>query len=277
MLVSFKGYNQSQKLVVLPNNYAQELNIIYKIVSDWEGKLDLYYPKDSDINHPLIINIHGGGWNHGTKESQTGFNTFFKRNCIVANIEYRLVNQSTAPAAIEDARDALLFLVKNASSYNIDPQKILIMGSSAGGHLALMTGLLGQNSPFDSIDIENKSFKIIGIFDKYGITDLSDKTVYNSKSVKNWLGDNHSNLDFVASVSPINYIQKNNPAVLIIHGDEDQVVPYEQSIKLYEKLQLFHNNVQFITISKGGHGKFDVKQKSQIQTALINFLNDLKI
>jgi hypothetical protein len=84
------------------------------------------------------------------KESQTGFNSFFKQDLLLPNIEYRLTGQATAPAAVEDTRCALIYLIKNASALNIDVHKIVIMGGSSGGHLALMGGLLANDHRFDS-------------------------------------------------------------------------------------------------------------------------------
>src|SRR3954470_1939376 len=88
------------KPVELPAGFTSQLNVVYTKVGGWEGKMDIYLPK-SDKPTPVVINIHGGGWNHGVKESQTGFTSFFKAGFAVANIEYRLTGQATAPAAVE--------------------------------------------------------------------------------------------------------------------------------------------------------------------------------
>lgn len=83
---------------------------------------DLYFPKQKKDNHPLVIFIHGGGWGHGKKEHETDFAMFFDKNFGVQNIEYRLATKAVAPAAIEDTRCALDFLVNQASAYNINPK-----------------------------------------------------------------------------------------------------------------------------------------------------------
>src|SRR5688572_20921855 len=100
------------KPVEYPQGFSAQLNTIYTKVKDWEGKMDLYLPPKDKGASPVVINIHGGGWNHGVKESQTGFNTFFKLGFAVANISYRLTGQATAPAAVEDVRCALIYLIK---------------------------------------------------------------------------------------------------------------------------------------------------------------------
>jgi acetyl esterase/lipase len=116
----FAQDDTTYKPVEYPAGFSSQLNVVYTKVGDWEGKMDIYLPPASNGKSPLIINIHGGGWNKGVKESQTGFNTFFKKGFAVANIEYRLTGQATAPAAVEDTRCALLYLIRNAAALNID-------------------------------------------------------------------------------------------------------------------------------------------------------------
>jgi acetyl esterase/lipase len=141
--------NSEIKKVEYPAGFSAKLDVVYAKVGDWQGRMDLYLPPKEKAPTPVVINIHGGGWNHGTKESQTGFSTFFKRGFAVANVEYRLTPQATAPAAIEDVRCALLYLVQNAGELNIDVNKIVVMGGSSGGHLALRAGLLQNDNRFD--------------------------------------------------------------------------------------------------------------------------------
>src|SRR5258705_3085066 len=142
--------DSTYKPVEYPAGFTAQLNVVYTKVKDWEGKMDIYLPPKDKGKSPVVINIHGGGWNHGVKESQSGFNTFFKMGYAVANIEYRLTGQATAPAAVEDARCALIYLIRQAKELNIDVNKIVVMGGSSGGHLALMAGLFGNDHRFDT-------------------------------------------------------------------------------------------------------------------------------
>ena len=91
-LIAQEADTVTYKPVQLPAGFTSQLNVVYTRVKDWEGKLDLYLPPKDNGPSPIVINIHGGGWNHGVKESQTGFNTFFKMGYAVANIEYRLTH-----------------------------------------------------------------------------------------------------------------------------------------------------------------------------------------
>ncbi|MEP7238028.1 MAG: alpha/beta hydrolase, partial [Ferruginibacter sp.] len=197
------------KPVEYPAGYAAQLNVVYTKVNDWEGKMDIYNDPKASRPTAIVINIHGGGWNHGVKESQTGYSTFFKAGFAVANIEYRLTGQATAPAAVEDTRCALIYLIKNAKALNIDVDRIVIMGGSSGGHLALMGGLLGNDHRFDGNCPGVENIKVAAIIDKYGITDVWDWAYgkdLTSKSATRWLGDKAKDEKFAASVSPITYV-----------------------------------------------------------------------
>lgn len=273
--IGIASFGQIQDTVKYPITYKAQKDIVYSKVGNWEGKLDFYNLTDSTKLSPLIINIHGGGWNHGSKEQQTGFGSFFKNEFAVANIEYRLVNEGEAPSAIEDVRCALLYLVHNAKQLHINTNKIVLMGSSAGGHLALMAGLQEENSMFDSNCHQEIEFKVAAIIDKYGVTDLNSNEILKSKSVQNWLGANKENSEFVKSVSPINYVTKNSPATFIVHGNADAVVPYSQSEQLYYKLKELNVKAEFITVEKGGHGKFSKEENKIVSDALWKFLKEL--
>ena len=272
--------DSSYKPVQYPEGFSSQLNLVYTRVGEWEGKMDLYLPPQQNGAAPVVINIHGGGWNHGVKESQTGFNTFFKNGFAVANIEYRLTAQATAPAAVEDTRCALIYLIKNAKELNIDVDRIVIMGGSSGGHLALMGGLLGNDHRFDQNCTGVDNIKVAAIIDKYGITDVWDwgyGTNVTSKSARNWLGNKANDRKFAATVSPISYVNKNNPPVFIVHGDADPTVPYQQSLDLNKKLTEAGVKTKFITVPGGLHGKFDKEKNSEINKEIILFLKEVGV
>lgn len=273
--IGIASFGQIQDTVNYPKNYKAQKDIVYSKVRNWEGKLDFYNTVDSLELSPLILNIHGGGWNHGSKEQQTSFGSFFKNGFAVANIEYRLVHQGEAPSAIEDVRCALLYLVHNAKDLHIDTNKIVLIGSSAGGHLALIAGLQEINSNFDTNCRKETEFKIVAIIDKYGVTDLSSNEVLKSKSVQNWLGANKENSEFVKSVSPINYVTKNSPATFIVHGNADKIVPYSQSEQLFNKLKELNVKTEFITVEKGGHGNFSKEENKKVSDAMWKFLQEI--
>jgi len=283
LLMSAAAFAQTDtvyKPVELPPGFTSQLNVVYTQVNGWDGKMDIYLPPPGKGPTPVVINIHGGGWNKGVKESQTGFNTFFKAGFAVANIGYRLSQQATAPAAVEDARCALIYLIKNAKQLNIDPDRIVVMGGSAGGHLALMAGLLGNDHRFDGNCPGVNNIKVAAIIDKYGITDVWDWAYgphLTSRSATQWLGSKAKDEQFAKSVSPIYYVNKNSPPVFIVHGDADPTVPYQESVALQKKLQEAGVVHQFVTVPGGLHGKFSKEQNSDLNKQIIAFLKTVNV
>lgn len=265
---------QEFKKVIYPAGYTEQLNVVYTVADGWEGKMDLYLPAKDNGPTPVVINIHGGGWNKGSKESQTGFNTFFKKSYAVANIAYRLVQVAPAPAAVEDTRCALIYLIKNAKALNIDINKIVIMGGSAGGHLALMGGLLGDDNRFDGNCLGVKDVKVAAIIDKYGITDVG---AWTSRSATWWLGERSKDAEFAKSVSPLYHVKKSSPPVFIVHGDADPIVNYQQSVALKKKLDKFGVKNKFITVEGGEHGKFSKEKNSEVNAQIMEFLKELGV
>jgi len=272
------------KPVQVPSNFKASINEVYTTIGDWDGRMDVYFQPEATKPTPIIINIHGGGWKNGVKEAQGGFSPYFKNGISIANVEYRMTNQATAPAAVEDLRCALIYLIKNAKQFNIDINKIVVMGGSAGGHLALMTGLLGNNHLFDHNCLGVENIKVAAIIDKYGIADVWDwahtdygPSVRKSKSPGDWLGAKKNDETFAKTVSPIWYVNKKSPPTMIIHGNADSTVPYKQSEKLYQTFQNAGVKSQFITVEGGGHGKFGKEKDAELALKVIEFLTSLDI
>src|SRR5580700_3366829 len=168
---------QSQaKFIIRPN-------VVYGTWSGYEAKLDVYQRRDVTTPQPTLIFIHGGGWVLGTKESAVmSFLPWLEMGWNVINVEYRLSHVALAPAAVEDCLCALKFVVAHAKDYNVDTARIIITGESAGGHLALTTGMIPQSAGFDR-QCPGASFtngggpdlpKPAAIINWYGITDLND-------------------------------------------------------------------------------------------------------
>ena len=273
LITNLFSQEKKYKPVKFPEGYVSQIDVIYTKVKGWQGRMDLYTNPKAVKPTPIVINIHGGGWRKGVKESQGGFNSFFKNGYAVANVEYRLVDVAPAPAAIEDVRCALIYLYKHAKELNIDTNKIVVMGGSSGGHLALMAGLLANNKRFDNNCKFDGEIKVAAIINKYGVTDLVPLSKW--KSAKNWLGKGFDDTQFVESVSPLYYVTKTSPPTFTIHGDADPIVPYEQSVELYKKLQ--ENNVksEFMTVKDGKHGGLTKEEKSLFSKKMWEFLDQL--
>src|SRR5262249_25108477 len=155
--------------------------------NDYQNRLDVYTPPKSAGPTPVAIIIHGGGWVEGKKEERVfEIMPYLQMGYAAVNVEYRLGQVSLAPAAVEDCRCALHWVFANAKKYNFDVSRVVVMGGSAGGHLALTTGML---TPAAGLDREchagNDDFwktpagtandpKVAAIINWFGITDVLD-------------------------------------------------------------------------------------------------------
>lgn len=279
IILLFCIFSHSAKSQSLNKGVKFTKDIVYKTVNGWLGKLDLYQPNRKSKN-PLILYIHGGGWIHGKKEEEYDkIKVFIDNGFTVANIEYRLAQQAPAPAAVEDVHCALVYLLDHAKQYHIDPKKVIIMGASAGAHLALLLGLQGVDkaSPYNG-SCSYPNFTPAGIISKYGPTNLvtwKAATASDSPFSK-WLGDKATDSNFVKAMSPIDYIGphiKNIP-VLLVHGKKDHTVPFTQAATFYQQLKANGNPVQFHVVENGGHGRFSPSDNDLMNTDMINFVNN---
>ena len=263
------------KTVSVPEGYNAELDAIYSNAYIAQNRVDIYYPAEIDTPVPVLINIHGGGWNHGEKESQTGFNFYFENGMAVANMEYRLTPHGTAPAAIEDVRCAIHYLANNAARFNIDPHKIILSGVSAGGYLALTAGYLGKSSSFDRCSFTGSDFTIAAVIDNYAPADLLQLQDYDA--LRDWLGEKVADEVFVESISPVSLVSESTPPTYIIHGDADPVVEYQQSVLLENTLKSAGIKCFFRTVPDGLHGSFSKEYKSIMEDDLKQFFTELGI
>jgi len=261
-----------------PAGYTTILDKTYVQVGDWQGKMDLYLPPKSKAPSPVVIKIHGGGWTHGSKVSPGGI--YFKMGFALVNVEYRFTQAATAPAAIEDSRCALKYVIQHAAELNIDPHRIVLQGGSAGGHLVLMTGLLGNDRRFDSNCPGNPDMSVAAIVDDYGPTDFTQASwsvSSRNKSVLGWLGTHVNDEEFKASVSPVTYIQPNSPPVLVVHGALDHSVPMEQSDVLEQKLKAAGVKTEILVVPGAGHGKFTREQDALEDEHIESFLKSIHL
>jgi len=273
LIVFFCTYWMCSFAQAVSENIRVEKDLVYKEINGWQGKLDFYIAVSKE-KKPLIVYIHGGGWIHGKKEAEYDkFSVFLKNGFGVANIEYRLAGQAPAPAAIEDVYCALQYLVSHADQFGIDKKKIIIMGGSAGAHLALMLGLQSP-APVFTGNCSKEKISIAGIISKYGPTDLLhwDSVSKPGGIFAAWAGSRQQDTTFLKSLSPINYVYSKKIPVLFIHGDKDKTVPVEQSIALYDKLKKNGNAVELYIVKDGGHGNFGNVQTPLMDEKMIAFV-----
>lgn len=258
-------------------------NVTYSIANNFECKLDVYARRSTNGPVPTAIYIHGGGWVSGEKESyMLNIFPYLEMGCAVVSVEYRLAKVSLAPAAVEDCRLALRWVIKNARKYGFDTTRIVVTGGSAGGHLALMTGMLDSNAGFDSPkewDQINPPMKVAAIVNWFGITDVADLLSGPNRQnyAISWLGSQPNREALAESISPITYVREGIPPILTIHGDNDNLVPYSHAIRLHKALDKANVQNQLITIPGGSHGGFTRDQMMMIYGAIREFLKKNKV
>ena len=275
----------TQFVDLIGDQYSIRPNMTYSTSNNIELKLDLYLPREVKEPVPLVINFHGGGWVEGSKDgSVLGLLRYMQMGFAVANVGYRLGRLSAAPAAVEDTRCALRWLTRRATQYKIDTRKIILTGGSAGGHLALITGMLPAGNPFDRACATDDTTRwvsgieppltVAAIINFFGITDVEDLlTGPNAKHYAiEWLGAATSREALARSVSPIQYVRAGLPAIFTVHGDADLLVPHAHSTRLHEALNKAGVVNEFMTIPGGGHGGFSPTESQRISAAIRAFL-----
>jgi acetyl esterase/lipase len=215
-------------------------NINYITANAWNGKLHVYLPRRLSGPNPTLIYIHGGGWMEGSKEDSVLYLLpYLEMSWTVINVEYRLGPIALAPAAVEDSRCALRWVIENTKKYNFDPGRLVVTGHSAGGHLALVAAMLPTSAGFDGQCPHNEELKVAAIISWYGITDVGD--LINGPNTRDyavaWLGNQTNRIEIAKRVSPLSYVRPNLPPILTIHGDLDSIVPYSQAVKLHDALE----------------------------------------
>lgn len=269
--------------VDIQQTYATVPNVTYSVASGYECKLDVYARRSAAGPVPTVVNIHGGGWVGGTKESNMlALLPWFEMGFSVVNVEYRLARTAPAPAAVEDCRLALKWVIKNAKTYNFDTTRIVVTGGSAGGHLALMTGMVNADAGFDASkdwDQENPPMKVAAIVNWFGITDVADLLAGENRQnyAVSWIGAQENGTRIAGRVSPLSYIRKDLPPIFTIHGTKDQLVPYAHATRLHAALDKAGVVNQLLTIPDGRHGGFTREQMVQIYAGIRDFLAARKV
>lgn len=197
----------------------------------------------------------------------------------VVNVEYRMSGTALAPAAVEDARCALRWVYRNSKEFHLDTSRIIVTGHSAGGHLALMAGMLQDSDGLDQecaadASVGDVLMKVSAVIDWYGPADVTDLIQGpNTKTyAEQWLGSQLDKEAQAKRVSPVSYVRQGLPPILILHGDEDPTVPYSESVHLHELLDAAHQPNELYTIHGGHHGMFGKEASEKAYDEVWSFL-----
>src|SRR5688572_2270917 len=227
-------------------------------------KLDLFIPPGATNPLPLIIWVHGGAWKAGSKENCPALG-YLLRGYAVASLNYRLSQHAIFPAQIEDCKAAVRWLRAHAKEHNLNPDRFAAWGSSAGGHLVALLGTSGDVKAFDVGEYLAFSSRVQAVVDFFGPTDFTQMSKHSAPDSMNHDapdspeslligGAVQKNKDKAAKANPITYVSKDDPPFLIMHGDQDNLVPYQQSELLRDALKKAGVPATFKIIEGAGHG-----------------------
>ncbi|MDC7126255.1 MAG: alpha/beta hydrolase [Spirochaetales bacterium] len=250
-------------------------DLVYKTIDTKTMKLDIYMPRGMNkLKTPVTVFIHGGAWLLGSKEDILSLKDTYNmmemlrnQGYAVVSIDYRLLDeQNNFPDNIEDCKDAIRWIRKNANNYDLDPENIGVWGSSAGGHLSLMVGLTDDNTFRGDAELSQYSSRVNYVVDHYGPTDLSEHLGLNHKKhmtkIKEKIRDVAFDVkpteyeNFKAKCienSPTTSIKKDSVPILVIHGMKDALVNIAESEMLIEAVNQAGGSIESYFVENANH------------------------
>ncbi|GAA4427754.1 alpha/beta hydrolase fold domain-containing protein [Bremerella cremea] len=244
-------------------------DISYLESSGEPQKLDIAVPEKpaSDKPLPVLVLIHGGGWQSGSRGPYLSKALPLVRNGEFAavSIGYRLTGRASWPAQIHDCQAGLRWVKANAEKYNWDPEKIVVWGSSAGGHLVAMLGVSADAKELDGKlgPHTDQTLEVAGVVDFFGPANMAtmgepegfqrhnDPESPESKLLG---GAVLENLDVAKAASPQTYVSQGDAPFLILHGTKDGTVPFQQSVDFHAALTKAGVESTFVPVNGAGHG-----------------------
>jgi acetyl esterase/lipase len=208
---------------------------------------------------PAVVFIHGGAWASADKTNGRPLILMLAQKGFVAvSIDYRLSGVAGFPAQLEDSKCAVRFLRAHADVYGLDPARIGAMGGSAGGHLAALVGLTGDEKELEGTGgWETFSSKVSAVADLYGISDLPQLVQANKlrPSIEKLMrGKLDAKPELYRQASPLSWVKAGSPPFYLAHGDKDETVPYDQSVRLAEALRAAGSEATLRPMPGMGHG-----------------------
>jgi acetyl esterase/lipase len=228
-----------------------ERGVVYGSAGGTDLVLDCARPA-GDGPFPGVVLIHGGGWTSGSRSLFAGALAMFAhRGYVAIAIDYRLAPRFRFPAQIDDARGAVRWLRGGAARLHLDPRRVAALGDSAGGHLALLLGLMDEDQG------ERIPAKVQAVVNWYGPTDLGAADIHSAQAtaiIERFLGTADPLADIVRRASPIRYVDAKDPPVLTLQGSADPLVPASQARELHAALEKAGVEQRLEIIEGAAHG-----------------------
>jgi len=259
---------------VLPDWVSAEVDISYG--TEAEQKLDVYTPKQAvSGKRPGVLLIHGGGFRGGSRKNVLRVYAipYLRKGFVVTSIDYRLTATAKAPAAVNDTLAALAWFHGNAKRLNVDNNRIIAVGPSAGGHLALMAGMVNKQAKLGPVR------NLAAIVNIFGVSDLGELLTEPNKrdEIVEWIPHGLGQREMARAMSPMIYARKGLPPVKSVHGTEDPLVPYEQSVRLTRLLREKGVTAELVSVPGGKHGFDDRTWNKDIYPQIFEFLERQRV
>lgn len=271
----------------LPPGFEARRDVPYVSGGGPRQTLDVFFPAKAEKPLPLVVWIHGGAWRAGSKE-RTPALPLLGDGFAVASVTYRFSQDAPFPAQIEDCRAAIRWLRAHAGELNIDPSRIGVWGSSAGGHLVALLGTTGDRKEWDKGENLDHSAHVQAVCDWFGPSELLTMGAQSAPggriqhdapdSPESRLigGAVQDNKDKARAASPLTYVSPDDPPFLIMHGDADPVVPHQQSVLLNDALTKAGVPSRLETLAGSGHGDRGFRAPETFRTVREFFGRTLK-
>jgi len=216
--------------------------------------LDLYRP-DREAPAPLLVHVHGGGWRFGDKGYRRSARRYAAAGIATASIQYRLSDEATFPDPVRDVVAAVRWLRANADGYGVDPERVALVGGSAGGHLASLVAAAPDDERFHPPEFyPDVPVAVDAVVGHSGVYDMTAPGLRSSRLVTAFVGtDYDEDPERYRAASPVARAAAGDPPVLLFHGTADGIVPYAQATSYRERLQSASVPVDLFTGDGAGH------------------------
>lgn len=261
--------------------YTEELNgrknhliKTYKTVENFSLEIHLFLPENvnQQEKRPVMVYFSGGSWSEGKPDwNFYSCQSYANKGWVGVTVEYRLADRhGTLPfGAVMDAKSAIRWLRENADKYNIDPERIIASGNSAGGHLVLATAMVENwNEKTDNL---NFSCVPNVLMVNSGVYDLTEENSWIRAGLKRRNQDENQ----VNEISPNNLAPRKLPPTLIIHGTNDRNVAFSTAEEFVKKMNLSGNNIVFEPLENAGHFIWWGQYGKQVAEIRDNYLKEI--
>ena len=257
--------------------YSMTPNVTYLRATGYDAKLDIYQRIDTERPMPTLVFIHGGGWVGLNKEYAIGaYLPWVMMGWNVVSVEYRMSPVARAPAAVEDCLCALRWVAAHAAEKHFDLTRLVVAGESAGGHLAMTTGMIPESAGLDRECPGVPLPKVAAVISWFGVGDMA-KVLHQEQALGRdpaiaWFGSMPDREAMARRVSPEHYVRKDGPPIFLIAGDADPVVDYHQTLSMQRALDKAGEANAMHIVKGGSHGRFSPEEQIRIYGEIRAFL-----